>query len=47
MVQSPPCIKSLTECNDGTTKKLLFGVNTIIEVKNIMAVMASGGVCFD
>ena len=35
MVQSPWYIKSLTECNGGTTQNLLFGVNTIIEVKNI------------
>jgi len=38
MVQGP----SLTECNDGTTKKLLLEVNTTIEVKNITTSASNG-----
>ena len=49
MVKSPSYIKSLTECSAGTTEKLLLGVNTTIEVKNIInpTVMASIGLHFD
>jgi hypothetical protein len=41
---------SLTECSSGKIHNLPFGVNTVIELKNITTsetVMASNKVCFD